>query len=229
MRLAHGCALLLVLASRAVAQEQPGSIEGTAQISRRLVAQRPRVRVYGEPGHAMGPEAAPPHRFANVVLYLEGVRPTAAPPPRSAPSMRQRGEQFVPHVMAVAAGTTVEFPNDDALYHNVFSLSRVKSFDLGRYARGTSRSVLFPAAGVVQVFCHIHADMTGYILVFDHPWFAIPEADGRFRLDGVPPGDYRLVAWHERSRPVEVPVRVEPGRATRVGINIPLTDSIPSP
>jgi hypothetical protein len=107
----------------------------------------------------------------------------------------------------------------------VFSLSRARTFDLGRYARGSSKNVVFPAAGLVQVFCHIHADMSGYILVLDNPFFVQPDENGRFALDGIPPGEYRLVAWHERARPNVTTVRVTPGRATFLNITIPIVDT----
>ena len=146
-----------------------------------------------------------------------------APRQRSTtPALRQRDERFSPHVLPVLAGTTVEFPNDDDVFHNVFSLSSARTFDLGRYARGSSRSVNFPTAGVVQVFCHIHSDMSGIILVLDSPLFVVPDSTGRFVLDGVPPGSYQLVAWHERIKPVYTPVRIDAGRATPVRIRIPL-------
>jgi plastocyanin len=152
----------------------------------------------------------------------------AAPPdaaPTAAPALRQRDQRFVPHVLPVLAGTTVEFPNDDPIFHNVFSLSRAGTFDLGRYPKGSSRSRRFSSAGIVQVFCHIHADMSGYIVVLDNPFFVVPDAQGHFALDGVPPGDYRLVAWHERIRPIVTVVHVESGRTTALRIRVPLPDT----
>jgi hypothetical protein len=125
----------------------------------------------------------------------------------------------------VLVGATVDFPNEDPLYHNVFSLSRAREFDLGRYPRGESKQVRFPTKGVVQVFCHIHADMSGYILVLANPFFVIPDSQGHFSLDHVPPGDYRLVAWHERIRPLITPIHVERGQTTSVNLRIPLADA----
>ena len=89
--------------------------------------------------------------------------------------VRQRDENFVPRVVAVTVGSEVEFPNDDPIYHNVFSLSRARTFDLGRYARGSSKSVEFESPSLIQVFCHIHADMSGYILVLQNPFFVQPD------------------------------------------------------
>jgi hypothetical protein len=167
--------------------------------------------------------ASQEHPLANVVLYLESSTPLRGPAqPGPPPVMRQHGERFEPHVLPVLVGTTVEFPNDDDVYHNVFSLSRVRTLDLGRYPRGTSKSVQFLTPGVVQLFCHIHADMSGYILVLNNPFFVVPDSTGRFSLEGVPPGLYQLVAWHERIRPIATPISVESGRTTPVRVEIPL-------
>ena len=124
-------------------------------------------------------------------------------------TMDQRNETFVPHVLAITAGTTVDFPNSDHLYHNVFSLSKTRPFDLGRYAAGRSKSVRFDRPGIVRVFCDIHSHMSAFILVFSHPFFSVTDATGRYRIDDVPPGSYTLVAWNEGvsspSRVVVVP------------------------
>jgi plastocyanin len=132
------------------------------------------------------------------VVFLE-TAPRAAFEQRDdvRPKMDQKNEAFVPHVLAVVAGTTIDFPNSDRTYHNVFSLSRTKSFDLGRYAAGRSKSVRFDRPGIVRVFCEIHSHMSAFILVFAHRYFAVTDDEGRFRLDNVPPGTYTVVAWNE--------------------------------
>ena len=111
--------------------------------------------------------------------------------------MDQRGERFVPHVLAITTGTTVDFPNSDHIYHNVFSLSKTKPFDLGRYAAGHSMPVRFDRPGIVRVFCDIHSHMNAFILVFSHPFFSLTDNEGRFRIDNVPAGTYNVVAWNE--------------------------------
>jgi hypothetical protein len=111
--------------------------------------------------------------------------------------MDQRNETFVPYVLAVAVGTTVDFTNSDRTYHNVFSLSKAKRFDLGRYAKGQSKLVRFDRPGVVRVFCEIHSHMSAFILVFAHRFFATTDGEGRYRIDNVPPGTYTIVAWND--------------------------------
>jgi plastocyanin len=121
----------------------------------------------------------------------------------------QRDERFVPHVLAVTTGTVVDFPNSDRIYHNVFSLSKTRPFDLGRYAVGRSKRVRFDRPGVVRVFCDIHSHMNAFVLVFSHPFFSLTDTEGRYRIDNVPPGTYNLIAWNEgvssEPRPVTVP------------------------
>lgn len=143
------------------------------------------------------------------VVYLESAPSLAFPdsePQRA--MMDQRNETFVPHVLAITVGTTVDFPNSDNTYHNVFSL-RGPRFDLGRYAAGRSKSVRFDRPGIVRVFCEIHSHMSAFILVFNHRYFAVTSADGRYQIGRVPPGRYTLVAWNEgtirESRAIVIP------------------------
>ena len=132
------------------------------------------------------------------VVYLDPA-PRAAFDAREEPHARldQRDEQFEPHVLAIVAGTTVDFPNNDRTYHNVFSLSKTRSFDLGRYAAGRSKAIRFDQPGIVRVFCDIHSHMSAFILVFAHRYFAVTDDDGRYHIDNVPPGSYSVVAWNE--------------------------------
>ena len=132
------------------------------------------------------------------VVYLDPA-PRAAFDAREEPRARmdQQDETFIPHVLAIVAGTVVDFPNNDETYHNVFSLSREKTFDLGRYAAGRSKAVRFDRPGIVRVFCDIHAHMSAFILVFSHRYFAVTDDEGRYRLENVPPGRYNVVAWNE--------------------------------
>jgi plastocyanin len=132
------------------------------------------------------------------VVYLETApRGAFEPPSDRRARMNQLNERFVPHVLAITAGTWVDFPNGDRTYHNVFSLSKTKEFNLGRYAAGHSESVKFDQPGVVRVFCEIHSHMNAFIIVFAHRFFAVTDDEGRYRIDGVPPGTYTLVVWNE--------------------------------
>ncbi len=132
------------------------------------------------------------------VVYLETAPRGAFEQDEPAPAvMDQRNETFLPHVLAITTGTTVDFPNSDRIYHNVFSLSKTRPFDLGRYAVGRSKSIRFDRPGIVRVFCDIHSHMNAFILVFSHPFFSVTDAEGRYRIDNVPPGSYTLVAWNE--------------------------------
>ena len=138
--------------------------------------------------------------------------------------LRQEHETFLPHVLAITTGSTVAFPNDDPIFHNVFSLSSAASFDLRRYPKGQSRSQIFPKAGVVKVYCNIHSHMSATILVMDNPYFTIPARDGTFELANVPPGQYTLVGWHERVGERRAAVRVERGKITSVDLSLPVEE-----
>ncbi len=139
-------------------------------------------------------------RRRSVVYFESAPRGAFEPGERRHARMDQRNERFVPHVLAITTGSYVDFPNDDKTYHNVFSLSKTKEFNLGRYAAGHSESVQFDQAGIVRVFCEIHSHMSAFILVFAHRYFAVTGDDGRYRIDGVPPGTYTLLVWNEAIR-----------------------------
>lgn len=121
----------------------------------------------------------------------------------------QKDKRFMPHVLAVPVGATVEFRNDDELFHNVFSLSKPNDFDLGLYKSGAQREQVFGTPGPVQLLCNIHASMNGWLYVSDSPWFAQADASGRFTVKNVPPGQYELEVWHEWStQAVKQPLKV---------------------
>ena len=156
------------------------------------------------------------------VVYLESAPSGAFEEPRVRRArMDQRDETFVPHVLAITVGTTVDFPNNDITYHNVFSFSKTKPFDLGRYAVGKSKSVTFDRPGIVRVFCDIHSHMSAFILVFSHRYFAVTDDQGRYAIDDVPPGTYTVSVWNEavsgESRTVTVP-----GTREDVSVDFPL-------
>ena len=174
-----------------------GAVRGRVEVRKPAAAseRRPNVADLGAPTSVLRDIS---DRLTSVV-YFESAPATrsATPAARERAVLDQRDERFVPHVLAVTTGTVVDFPNSDRIYHNVFSLSKPKSFDLGRYAAGRSKSVTFDRPGIVRVFCDIHSHMNAFILVFSHPFFALTDTDGRFRIDKVPPGTYSVVAWNE--------------------------------
>ena len=165
--------------------------------------------------------APPPSELANVVIAIKDVPATAGLPATPA-QISQRDESFVPRVAAITRGSTVDFPNLDSYFHNVFSLSRGASFDLGRYPKGESRSRTFTRPGLVKVYCHLHSDMSATIVVFDHPFYTAPSADGTFLLNDVPAGEYRLGAWHERIGENITNLEVTPGGTARATFVLPI-------
>jgi plastocyanin len=135
---------------------------------------------------------------SNVVVFLEGgPAQSAAAVSRRRPVMSQRDRRFEPHVLPVLRGTIVDFPNDDTVYHNVFSLSTAKPFDLGVYEQGCCRSVDFQESGLVRVYCNIHPHMIATIVVLQNPYFAVTDSAGLFVIPEVPDGEYALRTWYE--------------------------------
>jgi plastocyanin len=169
-----------------------GTIAGRVDIRRAQAVVAPRPSVAQTGGHERMPDDIP----QPAVVFLESAPRGAFEQDGARARMDQRHEAFVPHVLAITTGTTVEFPNSDPFFHNVFSLSKTKSFDLGRYPAGKSRAVRFDRPGIVQVFCEIHSHMSAYILVFAHRFFSLTDAAGTYRLEQVPPGTYTVVVWY---------------------------------
>ena len=137
--------------------------------------------------------------YSGVVVWLE---PTAAPLAKSRGRLVkivQRQKRFVPHVVAVPVGSTVDFPNADLIFHNAFSNFAGQPFDVGLYPPGTSQKVRFVRDGVVRVFCNIHPTMSAVIVVVRTPFIAISNKEGAFSIEGVEPGEYRMRVFHERS------------------------------
>jgi plastocyanin len=157
--------------------------------------------------------------FANVVVYLQGVPRTPADDDRKQ-VIRQHDLQFEPRVSVVVKGTTIDFPNSDKIFHNVFSTSRPARFDLGLYRSGASKAVEFKREGVVDVFCNIHPEMSSRVLVVPTHHFATTDAQGHFKITGVPPGEYPVVAWQAQGDPARGTVKVEPGKAATVSFTL---------
>lgn len=147
---------------------------------------------------------------AGIVVYLTGF---TEPAPAAHGEVEMQAKGFSPAVAAITAGQTVDFPNRDTVYHNVFSASATKSFDLGQYKQGESKSRQFNAPGVVDVYCNIHPLMAATILVLPNRKWAIAGKDGAFAIDGVPPGKWTLYAYSRfADKPVKREVVVEAGK-----------------
>lgn len=161
---------------------------------------------------------------SHVAVYIEG----SGPAEKSAAEIKQQDRTFVPDMAVVSVGSTVSFPNLDAIFHNIFSLSKPRSFDLGNYPQGETRTETFPVPGVVYVYCHLHPNMSATIVVAPNKWYARSSEDGRFMLTGVPPGTYKVTAWHKAAGFFSQTVTVSETGAPPLSFLIPLTDSKPS-
>jgi hypothetical protein len=161
---------------------------------------------------------------AVVSLKSDGWMPKATPITRP---YLQKDKRFAPHVMAVPVGSTVNFRNEDEIFHNVFSLSPVASFDTGLHKAGVDTPQKFDKPGIVELLCNIHATMLGYLVVVDSPYYAVTDGSGAFQIKGVPPGNYEATIWHETaSAPMKRKVTVAEGSALSFNI---AADKRPNP
>jgi plastocyanin len=135
-------------------------------------------------------------------------------------TMKQEGKQFAPRVLVVQKGTTVSFPNMDAVFHNVFSVTPDNSFDLGSYRKGESKSVVMTKTGVVTVYCNMHPQMVGHVLVVPSPMYTRVGSDGFFKLANVPPGNYKIVVWAPNAKPVTSDVSVGDAEVATVELQV---------
>ena len=156
-----------------------------------------------------------------VAVYLEALdEDIVFPKPKRTLRIVQKDAEFQPGFVVAAVGQSVEMPNADAFYHNVFSYARPNDFDLGLYPKGEARVVILQHPGVVRIYCSIHETMRGVILVAPTPWFDEVALDGSFRIRGIPPGDYRLWAFNERLPKVSRVVRIVAGETLNVALGL---------
>ena len=195
------------------AAAQTGTIEGRV----RLPSGAPRRTASRYAGAA---PAARTVQEVPAIAYIPGAVAGARAQAPASPSLAQQDTAFMPNVLVVPVGTTVEFPNRDPFFHNVFSYSAAGRFDLGRYPRGESKDVTFAEPGLVKVYCEVHESMRGVILVTENRHWARPDAEGRFRLEGVPAGRYTLVAWHADRGEKETEVTVPASGVVRVELEL---------
>jgi plastocyanin len=221
---------IVVLASCAGAE----SITGTIVIKKRLTrpSVTPAVSVYqrGTTVKLGGDAEQDPIAFerSRVVLYLEGLGPLATDHPASDQvqinqvQIKQIDRRFLPDLVVVPVGSTVSFPNMDPIFHNIFSLSRPKTFDLGTYDKGETRKVQFPKPGIVDVYCHLHPNMAATIVVTPSRWYAQPDRSGQYQIPDVPPGQYTLVAWHKTAGFFRKQIVIEAGHNSVADFLIPI-------
>lgn len=192
-----GSAAMLLQSAQAPAQAAAGGVKGSVRVTFK---------------------GASKADSSGVVLYLTGF--TEAAPERTA-ELAQRNKLFVPALLPITAGQSVAFPNQDPLFHNVFSPSTVRPFDLGQYRQGESKTKQFPSPGVVDVYCNIHPGMVGTILVLPNRRWATTGADGSFMIEGIPPGNFTLFAWSRYAeKPVRQAVAVEAGKTLEINLTI---------
>src|SRR5580704_13144159 len=206
-----------------------GTITGTITIDRKLTRRNVTASagmyqrgVAVELG-ADGEEDALAFERSHVAIYIEGVADAAAPGVVKA-SIEQRDRRFVPDLVVIPAGSTVSFPNFDPIFHNVFSLSKAKSFDLGNYREGQSRLVTFPVPGLVAVYCHLHSNMAASIVVAPSRWAVRVDKDGIFSLQDVPAGTYTVVAWHKTAGTFRKTVTIGEKQDAAVSFTLPYAE-----
>lgn len=224
-----GIALLLaslLLGAAASAQEISGTILIKKRLTRRSVT--PAVSVYqrGMTVKLAQPAEEDPlvYERSRVVVYIEGITEKQAAPATSlSPAeIQQIDRHFMPDLVVIPAGSTVSFPNMDPIFHNIYSLSKAKSFDLGAYDKGETRRVTFPRPGIVEIYCHLHPNMQATVVVTPSRYYARPDRTGHYQIPNVPPGHYTLVAWHKAAGFFRRSIDVEAGQSTTADFFIPV-------
>lgn len=204
-------ALLLVACSASAALPPPpptGRVEGRVAL---LDGGRPR------------PDAS------NVVVWIEATTVKVEDHPAAGLTMTSEHKRFTPRVVAVETGRAVAFPNQDPIFHNVFSVSGENRFDLGLYRSGRSKEKTFAAPGLVRVYCNIHPQMVGYVRVVDSSFFTVTRADGAFAFDGVPTGARVVRAWCEPGGETSEPVVVHPRQTAPAALSFDVSAFKPQP
>ena len=189
------------------------SFRPTVSLLALLVLTAPAGRAIESPVALTGSVRAAGQAVGNAVIWIEAAATTAR---RPRAVLHQRSLKFAPQVLAVRTGTVVDFPNDDRVFHNVFSFRDGKKFDLGIYPVGATKQVTFSEPGVSRLFCNIHPNMAGYVVAVDSPWFATSDADGRFSIPDVEPGTYTWRAWRAAGPVVSGSVTVRAGAVLEV-------------
>jgi plastocyanin len=222
--------LLLQFCIAATAVSLPAqAITGTILIKKKLTRPRitPSVSVY-QRGTAVklgrDPDQDPiAYERSRVVIYLEAPASTGQNGADSpARQIQQLDRRFMPDLVVIPVGSAVTFPNMDPIFHNLYSLSKPRSFDLGNYDKGQTRKVTFPKPGIVDIYCHLHPNMQATVVVTPNRWFARPDSNGQYRIPNVPSGQYTLVAWHKTAGFFRKNIVVENAQDTTADFFIPL-------
>jgi plastocyanin len=167
---------------------------------------------------------------SDVVVWIEGApRAKSGPGAAKTPRMTQSSKRFEPRTVVITKDSTVDFPNVDPVYHNVFSVSGGNRFDLGLYRGGSSKSKKFDETGLVRVYCNIHPQMVGFVMIVDTDYAAVTGRDGAFRFDDLPPGSYVVKAWHEEGGETSQPVTVRSGAETPLSLSLDVSGFKPAP
>ena len=156
---------------------------------------------------------------AGAVVWIPGVT-SASAAAGALPAMASKEKRFSPHVVAVARGTVVTFPNLDKIHHNVFSRTPGSEFDLGLYRSGKSKEFRFSSPGVVRIYCNIHSQMAGYVLVLDGAAFGVADEQGAYRIGGVPDGRREVRIWHERAGETSTSVTLAAGQPSTLSVTL---------
>ncbi len=198
-------------------------LNGRVVITKRLSKRQIRLPVYQLRGATRGVPEEHSTEWNDIAIFLEGQLPE--PDRHIQAELKQEGQRFEPQLVIIPVGSTVSFPNADPIFHNVFSLSGAKRFDLGYYPAGQTRIVRFDQPGVVQVYCHLHPNMYAAIVVAPNRWYSRLNEDGNFSFHDVPPGTYQLVAWHINAGFFRREVQVQAATGKDVLVEIPIRDS----
>ncbi len=194
---------------------QTGTVSGRVAV--KPIPPRQVVSRYPSPGGPVQKSVDP----IPTVVFIDG--PVAGAPawPKPLPAViNQKGLRFSPSLLVIPKGTSISFPNEDNEFHNVFSYSKAKRFDLGRYPKGESKSVVFDKPGIVKIYCEIHPWMRAAILVLETPCYSIVSGDGSFTIEGIPVGHYELVVWNIDAGSKKVALDITAGRAPRLQIRL---------
>jgi len=157
---------------------------------------------------------------SDAVVYIDRIPGKTFAPPSTPVVLDQVNLRFTPHVLPVLVGTNVAFPNSDPVRHNVFSPTANWKFNLGTYPRGSTKFRTFDRAGAITLLCNVHAEMSGYVVVTETPYFAVSDKEGRFSIRNLPPGTYVLKTWHARAKASSMEITAGPAGIRNLEIEL---------